>query len=73
MTKHTSSEKLVDFARNAAEEVSNIGDTVEDVDGKRGIVRRLWVERGGECWVRVEYSWGGQREAPVGCFRRVSS
>lgn len=67
----TPSGKLVDFAREVAETVSNIGDTVADVDGRRGVVRRLWVERGGECWVRVEYPWGGIREAPADCFKVV--
>jgi hypothetical protein len=69
--QQTPSATLLDFARQAADEVANVGETVQDVDGKRGIVRRLWVERGGECWIRVEYSWGGTREAPADCFRLV--
>lgn len=65
------SASLIDFARAAAKDVANIGDTVQGVDGLHGVVRRLWVERGGECWVRVEYSWGGTREAPADCFKVV--
>lgn len=51
----------------------NVNERVSDAMGRTGVVRAIWVERGGECWVRVQFDMTDElREAPVDCFTVIS-